>query len=76
MKSKQQPIEWLVHRFLSGEVIVNIGQVDAPTKRLFDRWAKSGIALKWRGCWYPVAGAPFGIGPLKSCWCLAPGALG
>jgi hypothetical protein len=51
-----------------GEVICNIGQVTNEDRRLLDRLVKQGIAAKWRGYWFPVAGASHGIGPLKTCW--------
>lgn len=54
-----------------GEVIVNIGQIDKPTARALDKLVRAGELLKWRGKWYPVAGASFGIGPDKTCWGLA-----
>lgn len=50
------------------EIICNIGQVSAADKRLLDKATKRGDIAKWRGCWFPVPGAPFGLGPLKSCW--------
>lgn len=63
--------EELISKALAGEVICNIGQVDAKSARQLDKLAKSGTLVKWRGYWYPVAGAAYGIGPLKSCWGLA-----
>lgn len=49
-------------------VIVNLGQLTAEDKRSLDRVVKRGQIKKWRGYWHPVAGAPFGIGPLKTCY--------
>jgi hypothetical protein len=65
----------LFERLLTGVVEYNIGQVDDVTKRHWDRLVRKGLVLKWRGKWFPVAGGPFGLGPDKTCWCLAPGAL-
>jgi len=56
---------------MAGEVVCDTGQVDPLTRRYLDKLVRSGEALKWRGHWYPVAGAAFGIGPLKTCWGLA-----
>lgn len=58
----------LITAALNGDVVCDIGQVDMPTKRMLDNLAKDGTLAKWRGHWYPTAGAPWGIGPLKSCW--------
>jgi hypothetical protein len=49
-------------------VVVSIGQLSAADKRTLDRAAKAGTISKWRGYWHPVRGAPFGIGPLKTCY--------
>jgi hypothetical protein len=54
----------------AGEVICNIGQVTKEDRRLLDRLVRSGIADKWRGHWFPIAGASHGIGTLKTCWAL------
>lgn len=50
------------------EVICNIGQLSMVERYQLDRAAKRGEIEKWRGHWYPEPGAPYGIGPLKSCW--------
>lgn len=63
--------QWIIDKALDGEVVVNIGQVDKPTTRALDKMVRTGTLLKWRGYWFPVAGADFGIGPLKTCWGLA-----
>ncbi len=49
-------------------VVCNIGQVDPAGKRKLDAAAKKGELVKWRGYWWPLSGAPWGIGPLKTCW--------
>jgi len=54
------------------KVVVNIGQLDNPTKRKLDALARKGQIAKWRGYWFPIAGAPEGIGPLKTCYGLPP----
>lgn len=56
--------------FLAGEVICDIGQVTIQDRRHFDRLVREGDAVKWRGHWFPVAGASYGIGPLKTCWAI------
>ena len=50
------------------EVVVDIGQIGAKEKRALDRAVRRGELVKWRGRWFPTAGALGGIGPLKSCW--------
>lgn len=55
----------------TGEVVVNIGQIDKSTARALNKLVATGELLKWRGKWFPVAGAAFGIGPDKTCWGLA-----
>jgi hypothetical protein len=56
--------------FLAGEVICDIGQVTMQDRRAMDRFVRDGSAIKWRGHWFPIAGASFGIGPLKTCWAI------
>lgn len=53
---------------LDGEVVVNIGQVTPGEKRVLAQAVRAGKLTTWRGRWFPVAGAPVGIGPLKTCW--------
>lgn len=65
------PQDWIVPAALAGDVIVDIGQVEKPTRRELDKLARLGVLLKWRGKWFPVAGAAFGLGPDKTCWGLA-----
>lgn len=50
------------------EVIPNIGQIDHRAKLALERAVRRGEISKWRGHWFPVAGAAFGIGPLKTCY--------
>lgn len=64
-------VRHVMESFIAGDVIVNIGQVDEPTKRFLDKMVRQGVAVKWRGKWYPTAGASWGIGPDKTCWGLA-----
>lgn len=55
---------------LDGDVVCNIGQVGKADARALDKLVRSGSLTKWRGYWFPVSGAPFGIGPLKTCYAL------
>lgn len=50
------------------EVIVDIGQVKGVWKRALNKELRAGRIVKWRGCWFPIAGSNFGIGPLKTCY--------
>lgn len=61
----------IIDEALSGEVVVNIGQVDKPTARALDKMVRAGTLRKWRGKWFPVSGASWGLGPDKTCWGLA-----
>lgn len=63
--------DWIVPAVLTGEVIVNIGQIAPDTVKQLDKLVRAGTLLRWRGKWYPVAGASFGLGPDKTCWGLA-----
>lgn len=65
---RTRPDQDLIDEALSGQIICNIGQVGHAAARLLDKLVKAGELVKWRGYWYPQAGANFGIGPLKSCW--------
>lgn len=51
-----------------GGVVVDIGSIEPRAKKALDRFAKRGDIAKWRGKWFPVAGADFGIGPDKTCY--------
>lgn len=66
-----QTKQWIIDSLMTGEVIVDIGQVDKATARVLNKMVAGGEALKWRGKWYPVAGASYGLGPDKTCWGLA-----
>ena len=50
------------------KVVVDIGQIDHHEKLALERAVRSGQIVKWRGHWFPVAGAPGGIGSLKTCY--------
>lgn len=50
------------------EVIPNIGQIDRQSRLSLDRAVRAGTISKWRGHWFPHAGAPVGLGPLKVCY--------
>lgn len=60
--------QFIIDALLGGEVVCNIGQINPATQRVIDKMIRRGEVVKWRGYWYPVAGASFGIGPLKSCY--------
>jgi hypothetical protein len=49
-------------------VVVDIGQLSQADRRALDREVRRGKLQKWRGRWCPVPGAPWGIGPLKTCY--------
>lgn len=49
-------------------IIVDIGQITPEAQRDLARKVRSGELAKWRGHWFPVAGASFGLGPLKNCY--------
>ena len=53
---------------LAGRVVISLGQLTDGDRRALDREVKRGRLEKWRGHWFPVSGASFGIGPLKLCW--------
>lgn len=50
------------------DVVVNIGQVKGAWKRQLHREIAAGRLVTWKGKWFPVAGAPVGIGPDKTCY--------
>lgn len=60
------------HNFLNdaldGQVVVDIGQITPVMKAVMDRAVRAGKLAKWRGKWFPLAGASCGIGPDKTCW--------
>ncbi len=66
-QNKLPPCEH-VTRALAGEVICNIGQIGDFSRNVLNRAVKAGQLVKWRGYWFPVAGAAWGIGPAKTCW--------
>lgn len=49
-------------------VIANTGFLAAGDIRDLDKAVKRGEIAKWRGYWFPEAGAPIGLGPLKTCY--------
>lgn len=54
---------------LAGEkVIPNIGQVRGVFKNVLEKEVRAGRLAKWQGHWHPSPGAPWGIGPLKTCY--------
>jgi len=68
---RSRPTADLLAEVMAGEVLCNIGQVGKDTARALDKLVKVWTLLKWRGKWYPVAGADYGLGPDKTCWGLA-----
>lgn len=50
------------------EVECDIGQVKGAWKKALEREVRAGRLTKWKGHWFPVAGANFGLGPLKTCY--------
>lgn len=61
--------ESALRELLSGEnVVADTGQVRGLWKRQLEREVRAGRLVKWRGKWFPVAGAPGGIGPDKTCY--------
>jgi hypothetical protein len=60
-----------LQRALSGDVVVDIGQIDKEERRALDRAVKRGEIVKWRGYFWPHRGHPTcGIGPLKTCYAI------
>lgn len=57
-----------VNSALDGNVLVDIGHVTEVERRFLKRAVRAGKLVSWRGKWFPVAGAPWGIGPDKTCW--------
>lgn len=54
---------------LSGsDVVADIGQVKGCWKLTLEKEVRAGRLAKWRGKWFPQPGAPFGIGPDKTCY--------
>ena len=49
-------------------VVADIGQINAAARRALDQAVRSGKLIKWSGHWFPEAGAPYGLGPMKTCW--------
>lgn len=62
------PITERIEAALAGEVLVNIGQFSPADVRALDKLVRAGTLAKWRGYWFPLAGAQYGVGPLKACW--------
>ena len=53
---------------LAGQIICDTGQLEAADTKALLRAVRAGELVKWRGHWFPVSGADFGIGPLKTCY--------
>lgn len=65
------PQDWIIPAALDGTVIVNIGQIAPETEKNLNKLVRAGTLVKWRGYWAPVAGASWGMGPVKTCFGLA-----
>lgn len=65
------PQDWFIPAVLAGDVIVQISQIAPETVKQLDKLVRAGTLIKWRGKWFPTAGAPWGLGPDKTCWGLA-----
>lgn len=50
------------------DIIADTGQVNGVWKKALEREVRAGRITKWRGYWFPIAGAQVGIGPLKTCY--------
>ena len=61
-------INQIIEAISRGVVICDIGQIDNKTKTALNHLVKAGKIRKWRGYWYPVSGASYGLGPLKTCY--------
>lgn len=61
-------IQDIREKIIGGGVIVDIGQITDAQRKQLKIWVKSGNLAQWRGKWFPVAGASFGLGPDKTCW--------
>ncbi len=60
------PAEWVAE---AGRcVIADIGQLSAADRAALDGAVKAGTLSRWRGRWYPVTGARYGLGPPKTCY--------
>ena len=66
MIDAQGAMDWLAEA--RQYIVVDIGQISAAARRRLDAAAGRGEIAKWRGHWFPVAGANHGIGPLKTCY--------
>ena len=62
------PEEALADLLAGRAVETNIGQVKGAWKRALAHEVKAGRLVTWQGRWYPVPGAPWGLGPLKTCY--------
>lgn len=60
----------VIASLFAGQVIPDIGQVDASDLRNLKALIRRGDVVKWRGKWYPDAGAAYGLGPDKTCYAL------
>lgn len=50
------------------DVIPNIGQVKGVWRKALEHEVRAGRLVTWKGKWFPIAGAQFGVGPNKTCY--------
>jgi len=62
------PEDRLAALLAGAEVEADIGQVKGVWKAALEREVRAGRLVKWRGKWFPVAGARYGLGPDKTCY--------
>jgi hypothetical protein len=61
-------LEHTIDQINNGHAVADIGQLSKSDRRALDNAVRQKTIEKWRGCWHPIPGAPFGIGPLKTCY--------
>lgn len=62
------PEEALADLLAGRDVVPDIGQVKGVFKQALKKEIKAGRLVTWKGKWFPHAGAPFGLGPDKTCY--------
>lgn len=67
MTNHQMQNVW-VDEIKAGKIVCNIGQLSKADLRAIERCIRAGIIQKFKGHFWPVSGAPVGIGPLKTCY--------
>lgn len=59
-------IDWVA--VAKRRVVVSVGQLTPADCRKLDRAVRAGDLTKWRGCWFPVGGAPEASQPSMRMW--------